>query len=161
MKKLLPVLRYRGVECIEFEKLDEHNVKGIMLDVDNTLIDYKRNMPESIVNWVKEAKTRGYKLCILSNSNKADKIKKVAETLELQYIMAAAKPIKVGFKKALKLLDLVSESVAMVGDQIFTDVLGANRMNMISIYVDPICKKEFWFTRWKRPIEEWILKKVR
>ena len=49
----------------------------------------------------------------------------------------------------------------MVGDQVFTDVLGANIANMISVYVDPINKKEYWYTSWKRPIEELILKKVR
>ena len=161
MKKLLPILKYKGVQYIEFEKLVKHNVKGILLDVDNTLIDYKRNMPESIAAWVKEAKNRGFKVCILSNSNRTEKIKKVSETLELEYIMCAKKPMKSGFKKAIKLLDLPAENIAMVGDQLFTDVLGANILNMVSIYVEPIDLKEYWYTSWKRPIEELILKKVR
>ena len=118
MKKLLPVLRYRGVEHIEFEKLDRHNVKGILLDVDNTLIDYHKNLSDNIVKWVQEAKTRGFKICILSNSNKEEKIKRVAEKLGLEYIMFARKPSQVGFKKAIKLLDLKPENIAMVGDQV-------------------------------------------
>lgn len=161
MKKLLPVLIYKGVEYIEFEKLDKHNVKGILLDVDNTLIDYQRNLSDKVVNWVKEAKNRGFKVCILSNSNKEEKIKKVATVLELEYIMFARKPLQVGFKKAAKLLDLNAENIAMVGDQVFTDVLGANIANMLSVYVEPINKKEYWYTSWKRPIEELILRKVR
>lgn len=161
MKKLLPVLRYRGVEHIEFEKLDRHNVKGILLDVDNTLIDYHKNLSDNIVKWVQEAKTRGFKICILSNSNKEEKIKRVAEKLGLEYIMFARKPSQVGFKKAIKLLDLKPENIAMVGDQVFTDVLGANIAKMVSIYVDPIDRKEYWYTSWKRPIEDFILRKVR
>lgn len=161
MKKLLPVLRYRGVEHIEFEKLDRHNVKGILLDVDNTLIDYHKNLSDNIVKWVQEAKNRGFKICILSNSNKEEKIKKVADALDIKYIMFARKPGQVGFKKAIKLLELNPENIAMVGDQVFTDVLGANIANMVSVYVDPIDRKEYWYTSWKRPIEDLILRKVR
>lgn len=161
MKKLLPVLRYRGVEHIEFEKLDKHNVKGILLDVDNTLIDYQKNLSANVVKWVQDAKNRGFKICILSNSNKEEKIKKVADALDIKYIMFARKPLQVGFKKAIKLLDLKPENIAMVGDQVFTDVLGANISKMVSIYVDPIDRKEYWYTSWKRPIEDLILRRVR
>lgn len=161
MKILLPVLRYKGVEYIEFENLDKHNVKGILLDVDNTLIDYHKNLSDNIVKWVQEAKNRGFKVCILSNSNKEEKIKKVADALKLEYIMFARKPFQVGFKKAIKLLDLNPENIAMVGDQVFTDVLGANIAKIVSIYVEPIDRNEYWYTSWKRPIESLILKKVR
>lgn len=161
MKKLLPVLRYRGVQYIEFDKLEKYNVKAILLDVDNTLIDYTKKLPEAISKWVYEAKGRGFKLCILSNSNKEEKIRNVAEALELDYIMCARKPMKSGYKKAIKLVNVPPENIAMVGDQLFTDVLGANILNMVSIYVDPINKKEYWYTSWKRPIESLFLKKVR
>ena len=161
MKILLPVLRYKGVEYIEFENLDKHNVKGILLDVDNTLIDYQKNLSDDIIRWVQKAKDRGFKVCILSNSNKKEKIEKVAEKLELEYIMFARKPLQVGFKQAVKLLGLKPENIAMIGDQIFTDVLGANIANMVSVYVDPIDTKEYWYTSWKRPIENFILRKVR
>ncbi|MBR4110787.1 MAG: YqeG family HAD IIIA-type phosphatase [Clostridia bacterium] len=161
MKKLLPILRYRGVEHIEFEKLDRHNVKGILLDVDNTLIDYHKNLSDKIVKWVQEAKNKGFKICILSNSNKEEKIKKVADALEIKYIMFARKPLQAGFKKAINLLELKPENIAMIGDQVFTDVLGANIANMVSVYVDPIDRKEYWYTSWKRPIEDFILRKVR
>lgn len=161
MKKLLPVLRYKGVQYIEFDKLKKYNVNAILLDVDNTLIDYTRKLSDAISEWVNEAKKRGFKLCILSNSNKVDKVKTVAETLGLDYIMCARKPMKSGFKKAIKLVDVPPQNIAMVGDQLFTDVLGANILNMVSIYVDPINKKEYWYTSWKRPIESLFLKKVR
>lgn len=154
---LYPNLYYKNVQSIDLDELYKLKIKGIILDVDNTLIDYKRIMPSEIKSWVTEAKNRNFKVCILSNSNKKDKISKVADELELEYIMAAKKPAKSGYRKILNLLKLSPEECAAVGDQVFTDVIGANRMKINSIYVEPINKKEYWYTKWKRPIEEWIL----
>ena len=154
---LYPKFYYEKVQSIDLNELYKLGIRGIILDVDNTLIDYKRIMPEGIIEWVNEAKKLDFKVCILSNSNKKDKVSKVAADLEIEYLMSAKKPIKSGYKKALKLLELSPESCVAIGDQIFTDVIGANRMNINSIYVDPINTKEFWYTKWKRPIEAWIL----
>ena len=156
-----PKFYYKNVQSIDLDKLYELGIKGIILDVDNTLIDYKRIMPNGIKEWVNDAKKRNFKVCILSNSNKKDKISKVAGDLNLEYLMAAKKPIKSGYVKALNLLDLSAENCVAVGDQIFTDVIGANRMKINSIYVEPINTKEFWYTKWKRPIEAWILKRYK
>lgn len=154
---LYPKFYYKNVQSINLEELDRLNIKGIILDVDNTLIDYKRIMPEEIKKWIEEAKNKNFKVCILSNSNKKDKISKVADELDLEYIMSAKKPFKLGYNKVLELLKLSPEECVAVGDQVFTDVIGANRMKINSIYVEPINKKEYWYTKWKRPIEEWIL----
>ena len=154
---LYPKFYYKNVQSIDLDVLNKNNIKGIILDVDNTLIDYKRIMPEEIKPWVNEAKNRNFKVCILSNSNKKEKIEKVANDLSLEYIMSAKKPFKCGYKKIMQLLNLKPEECVAVGDQVFTDVIGANRMKINSIYVEPINKKEYWYTKWKRPIEEWIL----
>lgn len=154
---LYPDFYYKNVQSIDLDKLNELKIKAIILDVDNTLIDYKRIMPSEVKTWVDEAKNKNFKVCILSNSNKKDKISKVASDLDLEYIMAAKKPAKCGYKKILNLLKLPPEACVAVGDQVFTDVIGANRMNINSIYVEPINKKEYWYTKWKRPIEAWIL----
>ena len=156
---LFPDMYYKNVQSIDLNDLKKYNVKGIAIDVDNTLIDYKQVVSDEVIDWVKKIKNAGYKICILSNSNNKNKVKKVADVLELDYIMVAKKPFKTGFKKVLKHLDLPKENIAVIGDQVFTDVLGANRMDMISIYVEPINKKEYWYTKWKRPIEAFILDK--
>lgn len=152
-----PKFYYKNVQSIDLNELYKLGIRGIILDVDNTLIDYKRIMPDGIKEWVDDAKKSNFKVYILSNSNRKDKILKVAEDLDLEYIMCAAKPFRRGYIKVLKNLDLPAEKCVAVGDQLFTDVIGANRMNINSIYVEPINKKEYWYTRWKRPIEEWIL----
>ena len=154
MKSLFsPDLYFKKVQLINFEILKENNIDGIAIDVDNTLIDYTKVLNIEVINWINDMKERGLKICILSNSNNKEKILSVANALNLEYIMSAQKPLKKGFKKAINKLELPSEKIAVIGDQVFTDVLGANRMKMFSIYVEPINKKEYWYTRWKRPLE--------
>lgn len=155
---LFPKMYCKGVPYINLDDLICNNIKGIAIDVDNTLIDYKKIVSEDIKKWIELVKQAGFKICILSNSNKKSKVEGVAKTLNLEYIMFAQKPMKKGFKKAMKLLDLPAENIAVIGDQVFTDVIGANRMKMFSIYVEPINQKEYWYTKWKRPIEAIILK---
>ena len=79
--------------------------------------------------------------------------------MKIDFIYFAAKPFKRGFKKAQKKLGINNENIAAVGDQIFTDIIGANRMNMYSILVEPIAKKDIFVTKIKRPIENYIKKK--
>jgi HAD superfamily phosphatase (TIGR01668 family) len=159
MKLFQPILTYNNVQSINFDDLRKHNVKGIALDIDNTLIDYNEKLSDDVKKWVENAKKEGFKICILSNTNKSKKVTKVSEELDLEYIKMAKKPAKSGYKKAIKLLGLEPYEIAMVGDQLFTDVLGANIMKMISIYVNPINSKEVWYTKFKRPLENWMLKR--
>lgn len=150
---------FNKVSEITLEYLKENNIKGLILDVDNTLIDYYKNISEDTIKWVNSLKKSEIKICILSNSNKQEKVKDVASKLNLDYMYFAMKPLKRGFKKAKKLLDLENEEIAAVGDQIFTDVVGANRMKMFSILVEPIKEKDIFVTLLKRPIENYIKKK--
>ena len=145
------------VTDITIELLEEKNIKGIILDVDNTLIDFDKILLSGASEWINLVKQNEIKCIILSNSNKVDKVKKVAKDLDLPYIYFGTKPLKRGFKKAKNELDLKNENIAVIGDQIFTDVIGANRMKMFSILVNPIAKKDIWITRFKRPLEEKII----
>ena len=155
---LYPDYYYENVQSIPFDILLKNGIKGIILDVDNTLIDYSIMMPIEIKEWVQSAKQAGFKICILSNSNKEEKVSFVAHELMLDYFMGAKKPLKRGFKKVLHYMNFRPEECVAIGDQIFTDVLGANLMHMSSIYVKPINSTEYWYTKWKRPIETLILK---
>lgn len=150
---------FNKVSEISLEYLKENNIKGLILDVDNTLIDYYKNISEDTTNWANELKQNGIKMCILSNSNKKEKVREVAQKLKLEYRYFGMKPLKRGFKKAKQILDLENTEIAVVGDQIFTDVIGANRMKMHSILVEPIEEKDILVTLIKRPIENYIKKK--
>lgn len=150
---------FNKVSEISLEYLKENNIKGLILDVDNTLIDYYKNISEKTINWANNLKQNGIKMCILSNSNKKEKVKEVASRLGLEYSYFGMKPLKRGFKKAKKMLGLENNEIAAIGDQIFTDVIGSNRMKMFSILVEPIEEKDIFVTLIKRPIENYIKKK--
>lgn len=156
---LYPKLYLNNVKEITIELLKQNNIKGLILDVDNTLINLEKQLLEGCQEWCNNLKKHGIKMCLLSNTNKVHKVKKVAETLGLEYFYFAQKPRKKGFYKAQELLDLKPEEIAVVGDQVFTDVLGANRCNMFSILTKPLAKKEIWHTKIKRPFEKIVINK--
>ena len=154
---IYPKFYFDKVTDIKLDFLKENNIKALLLDVDNTLIAIDRKMIDGLVKWHNEIKNGEIKTIILSNSNKIDKIEKVANTLNIEYLYLGLKPLKKGFKQAIEKLELKSENIAAVGDQIFTDVIGANRCNISSILVKPISKKDLWLTKWKRPIEQKVI----
>ena len=159
--KLYPNAHFDKVEQITIEFLQRNKIKALILDVDNTLIDYNRNMSKNVINWVKEMKGQGIKLYILSNTNHREKVEEIAKILGISYRVLAKKPLKSGFLKVQKELGEKSENIGVVGDQIFTDIIGGNRCKMFTILVEPINEKDFWYTAWKRPIENKIKKKYK
>ena len=160
MKNLYPNLYLKKVEDITIEKLIKNKIKLLILDVDNTLIDYYKNLSEEVIKWTKEMKGQGIKLYILSNTNDKKKVEEVSKKLDIQYKHFAMKPLKRGFKYIQKQTNIKPENIAVVGDQIFTDIIGGNRCKMFTILVDPINnEKDYWYTAWKRPIEKKIKNK--
>lgn len=155
---LYPKIYLKNVTKITDEMLQENGIKALILDVDNTLIDYNKNLLEGVKEWSQQMKNKGVKLHILSNSNHEEKVKKVSDELNIPYIFFAKKPLKKGFLKIKKELNLKEQEIGVVGDQIFTDVIGANRCKMISILVEPINQKDIFVTRIKRPIENYIIR---
>ena len=161
MEKFKPTYIIPSVEKIPFVLLERDNIKGLIFDVDNTISTMGKGITDNAYNWIKEAKKLGYRVCILSNSLNLKKVRKIMNDLEIQGLCFAKKPSTKGFEMALNLLDLKKEEVVMIGDQLFTDVLGANRFGIKSILVNPISKKEGFFTLIKRPVEKIILGKLK
>ena len=160
MKVIYPNAYFSGVLDIKIGFLIKNKIKALILDVDNTLIDYNKNLSQDIVKWSHELQGQGIKMYILSNTNKKQKVEDVAKKLEIPYEYLAKKPFKKGFKKVEAKLNVKSKEIAVVGDQIFTDIIGGNRCKMFTILVDPVDEKDFWYTAWKRPIENKIKKKI-
>ena len=152
---------FQKVEDIKVEYLLKNKIKLLILDVDNTLIDYYEKLSKEVKNWIKELKGQGFKLYILSNTNDKNKVEKVANELEIPYKYFAMKPCKKGFLKIKNEMNIDSENIAVIGDQIFTDIIGGNRCKMHTILVEPINKKDYWYTAWKRPIENKIKRKIK
>lgn len=156
---IYPKIYLENATKISEKIINENEIKGIILDVDNTLLYYNREMLKDVDIWCNRLKENGIKFCIVSNSNKKEKIKMIAEKLQIPYISFGMKPLKFGLKKAQKILGLDSKNIAVVGDQVFTDVIGANRCKMFSILVKPLEEKDIFITKIKRPIENAVIKK--
>ena len=160
--KLYPNLYLTNIKEITLDLLEKNKIKGLILDVDNTLIDYDKELIEGAKQWCDNLKENNIKICILSNTNTSLFILYLftfAKILDLEYIYFAHKPSKKGFYKAQKLLGLNLNEIATVGDQIFTDVLGGNRVGMFTILTKPIDKRDIVITRLKRPFEKVVIKK--
>ncbi len=158
---IYPNIYYNNVNEIKIGFLIKNKIKALILDVDNTLIDRNKNLSKEIIEWSNELQGQGIKMYILSNTNKKEKVRAVAEKLSVPYEMFAKKPFKKGFLKIQKILNIKPENIAVVGDQLFTDIIGGNRCNMFTILVDPVDKKDYWYTAWKRPIENKIKQKIK
>ena len=156
---LYPNAHFNNVREITIDFLQNNKINALILDVDNTLIDYDRNLSQDTVEWAENLKKNKIKLYILSNTNKQEKVKEVAKKLQVEYIYFAKKPLKTGFRKVQRILNEESVNIGVVGDQIFTDVVGGNRCKMFTILVEPIAEKDIWITLIKRPIENAIKKR--
>ena len=156
---LYPNVLLNKVQDITIELLQKNKIKVLILDVDNTLVDYSKLLTSDVIEWAKNIKGQGIKLYILSNTNDKRKVEKISKELNIPYKYFAMKPLKSGFKKVQKEIKENAENIAVVGDQIFTDVLGGNRCKMFTILVEPINEKDIFITRWKRPIEKRIKSK--
>ena len=147
---------FRRTVDIEPGFLNEHGIKGLILDVDNTLTTHDHPTPaEGIVEWIRKMKNCGIRLMILSN-NREERVRPFAELLDLPFVSDGAKPMKKGYITAMKRMRLRAAETAAVGDQLFTDIWGANLAGIRSIYVSPIepeGKKER-FIRFKRVLEK-------
>ncbi|MBQ6991599.1 MAG: YqeG family HAD IIIA-type phosphatase [Clostridia bacterium] len=156
---LYPRMYLENVTKINEEIIKKNNIKGIILDIDNTLVDYDKKLLDGAEEWAKKMKQNNIKLYILSNTNKVEKVKKVASLLDIPYIYFAKKPSKKGFLKIKEQMNINEANIAVVGDQIMTDVIGGNRCNMFTILTKPIDKRDIFITKVKRPLENIIIKR--
>lgn len=131
-------IAFNKLTDIEPEFLTERGINLLLLDIDNTVSPYSEDEPTGeIIEWVEKMKDSGIKLFFVSN-NRGERPELFSQKLGIPYIKKAAKPLKKGTLKALKICGNKREETALCGDQSFTDVLCANRCGLTSILVQPI-----------------------
>lgn len=139
-------------------QLRELGIKAVLTDLDNTLIAWNNpDGTEELLVWIEEMRNAGLPVIVVSN-NKDSRIKRAVEVFELDYVARAMKPLTKGFKEAQKKLNLKPEEMVMVGDQIMTDIRGANAAGIRNILVRPIVDTDGWNTRINRFFERIIMK---
>lgn len=142
------------------EELEQHKFTGIIADLDNTLIAWDNpEGTENTIKWIRELKNNNIPIVILSN-NSYRRIAPVAKALQVKFVHRALKPFSYKFEKALDLLNMDKENVVMVGDQVLTDVLGANLIDLDTILVRPIVTTDAAVTKLNRKIEKTILDRL-
>ena len=118
--------------------LKKLGVKAVLLDIDNTLASYKSHEPiNGAVEWVKTIQNAGFKVIVVSN-NFEKRVNPIAAKFGLPFITFAMKPLPFGYLRASKILGVKCRECAIIGDQIFTDVMGANLCSMKSVLLEPI-----------------------
>ncbi|MBQ8727210.1 MAG: YqeG family HAD IIIA-type phosphatase [Oscillospiraceae bacterium] len=148
-----PTFVFNTVTEITSAFLKQNGIKGLILDLDNTLTTHNNpKPPKYIIAWINAMKSADIPLVIVSN-NKYDRVRPFAQMLQLPFISDGAKPLTKGIDEARKAMRLSKNEVAIVGDQIFTDMLGANIKRMPTIYVYPIELEDGLFFRFKRVLE--------
>lgn len=153
-----PTLRFNRITDIAPVFLQERKITTLLLDVDNTLTKHNSHeVTEDIRAWLNSLKDFNINPIIYSN-NKKGRIEPLAKDLNLKFIYSAKKPLKGKFKTTLKNLGVKPESAAIVGDQIFTDILGGNRAKITTIFVNYISPESGWFFKLKRRFERMVLK---
>jgi hypothetical protein len=148
--------------AIDPEVLWRKGIRGILIDLDNTLVPWRgREVFEDVRAWLEKVKTRGLQVCIISNAASGSRVAKMADWLNLPYMPRSFKPRRRGFRWGMQLLGLKVNEVAVIGDQVFTDILGGNRLGALTILVEPLSSRDFISTQVVRLMERWVLNWLR
>lgn len=158
MSKFIPNMYVKNIFEIDYKKLKNRDIKVLLFDFDNTIIEKGNNViDEKTLKFLNSLKS-DFIIYIVSNSLNSSKLNLVCGKLDLPYIGNARKPFKSGYKR-LKFKNIKNEQIAMIGDQLITDVWGANKMGYFSILIDPITNNEHIWTKVNRVFEKIIQKK--
>ena len=153
-----PHIRLDRITEITVELLNKFEIKALILDVDNTLSTHHGQiLTDGLPEWLELMKENGIFLTVLSNSKEA-RVKPFAEKINLEYISLGLKPLPNGFLKAKKKYGLKFKNTAIVGDQIFTDILGGNLVGLRTILLTPIKLETTYGFRFKRWVERIVFK---
>ena len=155
---LYPKIYVDGLLDIPLDQLREQNIKAFIIDLDNTITEWNSSeLRAEIETWFTLLKEDGFKACILSNNGER-RIKVVADRLGIPFIHRAAKPRRGSFHRAVEILGVKPSETAVVGDQVFTDILGGNRAGLFTILVKPLARREFVGTKINRTLELIVLR---
>ena len=149
----------KSIYTINYKKLKKNGIKCLLFDLDNTIAPYKVNEPDVKVKELFARLEEDFKVIIISNSPK-NRIRPFKEKLNVDCAYSSRKPFKTKYKKILEIYNFEIDEVACIGDQILTDIFGANRMGFTSILVNRVAKYETIFTKFNRFFEGFILKNL-
>lgn len=141
---------------LDYQSYYDKGYRGILFDVDNTLVEHDQPVTLGAIELFQQLNEMGFKTCIISN-NKDERVKPLADALESDYVHKAGKPAARGYIQGMQQMGTTPDTTLFIGDQIFTDIWGANRANVHSILVKQIARHEEFQIVLKRLLEKVVL----
>ena len=154
-RKLYPTEDAESIYDIDFAEFRKKGYRAVLFDIDNTLVEHGAPATQMVIDFFAGLHEMGYETCLISN-NKEPRVASFAGQVSSRYLYKAGKPSPDGYNKAMELCGTTKDNTLFVGDQLFTDVWGANRAGVYSILVKPIHPKEEIQIVLKRRLE-WIV----
>ena len=153
MRRFVPDEVLPSVLDIDLSSLKRRKIKGLLIDLDNTLVGWgESHMEPGFAAWIKQAREAGFEVCLVSNAM-PDRVDAFASELDIPRVSKAMKPLRRAFCRALRVLGLETHEAAVIGDQLFTDVYGGNRLGLYTILINPLSTRELRTTRLVRRLE--------
>jgi HAD superfamily phosphatase (TIGR01668 family) len=157
---LTPTRHVASVLDLVPHQLRAEGIEGLIVDLDNTVVPWGVSAPApDVVRWVAAVRAAGVAVCIVSNSL-SSRARQVGTILGVPVVPRAAKPAPWAFRRALRVMGTDPSRTALVGDQIFTDILGGNLLGLRTVLVDPLSGREFVTTRLVRRLEALVRRRL-
>lgn len=158
MNIFLPDRKINNIFELDGTFLQNEAIRGIVIDLDNTLAPwYEKHANEKVRTWLKDIQAGGMKVTIFSNNDR-ERVKTFAEPLGIPYIHRAKKPLQRAFAQVAKQMGIERGQLAVIGDQLLTDILGGNLYGAYTILVDPLVASDAPATKFNRFIEKQIIR---
>lgn len=157
LKKFKPTWMVKSIYDISPNQLKNHNIKNILTDLDNTLIAWNdKKSTDRLKLWLSQMSENEINVVVVSNNQKR-RVEKALTGLDVSYVYRSMKPTSYGINKAIKDFSFNKDESVMIGDQLLTDILGANWAHVKSILVKPLVPSDAWVTKGNRIIEKKII----
>ena len=153
-----PKMRIGKMIDLTPQMLHDAGVTALLLDIDNTMTTHDNPVPaDGVTEWIEMMKSEGFLLVVVSN-NTGERVSRFSNLLGLDYEVKAAKPLPYGFRRACDRLGIRPEEAAVVGDQLFTDMMGGNLLGAYTVLTEPYELESMKFFKFKRACERFIMK---
>ncbi len=151
VRPFCPAHAVHRLQDVDPEALSKRGIKLILIDVDNTLVKWRtEDFAQETLDWIAKAKSHDINICILSNTRNPARLERLAKVLDIPALRGKFKPSRSMYLEALRKFDVKENQAVMIGDQIFTDVFGANRVGIEAIWLQPISPNDFVGTKVSR-----------
>lgn len=153
LNKLMPSQFVESIHHIDIDQLKRNKIRAVITDLDNTLVEWDR--PEAtpeVISWLGRLHDAGIQVTVVSNNNE-ERVQRFCAPLDLGFICAARKPTNRAFLQAVRQMNVTIAETVVIGDQLFTDVLGGNRLGFHTILVVPVAQTDGFWTRFNRQME--------